>query len=88
MTIDNLNSRSPSLQLRGILETVVHGYASEPEVDSLRELIKSTRIIGGRTISEYATAAMSILNIEPYSGDDPIITHLIKEMPQFTFNHS
>ena len=86
MMIDNLGSRSISLQLRGILEAVTCNKLNSDEKSALEMLEKSHSVIAGRKISDYAIAAQSILGIKEYSGDDPYIIDLIRDMPKFRFD--
>lgn len=86
MRIDHLRSNSTSMQLRGILEATVHGNVTEAEKRALEHLAESPKVIGGRRVSDYATAAQSILGVKQYAGNDPNILELIREMPKFTFN--
>ena len=75
--IEKLNSNGLSFILNGILECLDKGSVTEEEVKALISIEDDNREIAGKRIADYASIALSILNIKPYLGTDEDVKDLI-----------
>ena len=75
--IEKLNSNGLSFILNGILECLDKGSVTEEEVKALISIEDDNREIAGKRIADYASIALSILNIKPYLGADEDVKDLI-----------
>lgn len=67
----------------GICECVYEGSVTPEEEAVIRDYAKIEGKILGFDLRYYAIAAMHLLGIEEYTGDDEDIFRLIKELPNF-----
>lgn len=75
--IEKLNSNGLSYILNGILECVDKKSASEDETKAIERIENDQREIAGKSISSFASAALSFLNIKQYEGSDEDVLELI-----------
>lgn len=69
--------------LLGICECVYEGSVTPEEAEVIRAYAKSETKIWGFDLRYYAIAALHLLGIEEYTGDDKNVLRLIKELPNF-----
>ncbi len=77
--IDKLGNAGAAFRLNGIMECIDNGKASEEEVDIIRKMKNDSVILAGRPLSVYAYAALDLLGVEEYSGNDMDVKDFIKE---------
>ncbi len=82
-TVDNmtcaekLSHSGASYRLNGIVECLDKRKATRNEIDLLEKLEADGTVLGGRTMSTYAKAALDILGVKKYRGNDESVSELI-----------
>ncbi len=79
--IDLLSSSGAAYRGQGIALCIKRKNVSPEIADILKSLKNDNICVLGRPLSSYAIAALDILNIERYQGDDADIQDLIKGLP-------
>lgn len=70
-------------KFNGIIECVKLNLKTDTVIKRLKELKNDTTIIAGYPISNFSVAALDIMNIEKYNGDNVDIKGLIKSKLSF-----
>lgn len=82
-SIDMLYCEGTFNKFNGIIECVKTNIKTDKVVERLKELKKDTAHIAGHPISDFSVAALDIMNIEKYNGDNVDIKGLIKSKLSF-----
>lgn len=81
--LDNLNKDGTFYKFNGIVQCVKSNMLTDEVVARLRELKTDNSQIAGHSISDFSIAALDVMGIEKYYGDDSDIICLINS--KFTF---
>ena len=81
--MNNLNKDGSFYKFNGIVSCVQTGKTTTEIVEKLKKLKNDSSRIAGHTIAEFSMAALDILEIEKYNGDDDSIKELIKSRFNF-----
>ena len=79
--MNKLNSDGALFRVQGIISCAKLNEVPFQIADKLRELKADDVDIMGRPVSQYAIAALDILKIEKYTGNDQDVKDFIKYMP-------
>lgn len=74
---EKLSHSGASYRLNGIVECLDKGKATSSEISLLEKLETDETVLGGRTISTYAKAALDILGVKKYLESDESVSELI-----------
>ncbi|MBQ4424573.1 MAG: hypothetical protein II882_02415 [Lachnospiraceae bacterium] len=81
--INKLTDAGAVFRCQGILECLEKSM-NAPDVAEAMKLLKNDGVvIMGRKISSYAQAALDILGIERYNGNDPEVIELIPDLKEY-----
>ena len=80
--LKQLNSKGAIHRARGILQCIVNKTVSEDEAAAIRLLTEDQVRVGGRTVGDHALAALHILGLQQYTGNNEVVIDLIKQLPQ------
>ncbi len=81
--LNNLNKKGSFYKFNGIVECVKSNLVNDEITTKLKEFKTDNSLIAGHTISDFSTAALDIMGIEKYTGDDLGIIGLIKSKFDF-----
>lgn len=70
-------------KFNGIIECVKSNLKTAEIIERLKELKNDTTTIAGHPIADFSMAALDILGIEKYDGDDNSIKQLIESKFDF-----
>ena len=70
-------------KFNGIISCVKENIKTDKVIERLKELKNDTATIAGHTISCFSIAALDIMNIEKYNGNDADIKELIHSKLSF-----
>lgn len=82
-SIEMLYGEGSFNKFNGIIECVKSNLKTDEIVERLKELKKDTTTIAGHPISYFSMAALDIMNIEKYEGNNADIQELIKSKLSF-----
>lgn len=78
--VSKLKSDGAIYRCQGILECLKGNIQDKSVLDLVSKLKNDNVVILGRKISSYAIAALDILGVEKYSGEDVEIVEFIPEL--------
>lgn len=79
--LSKLRSDNPIGNVRAIVACVGRNSCTADEAKAITMLAEKNDIVLGYSVSEFAHAAMDMLQIRQYTGDDSNVKALIKGMP-------
>lgn len=81
--VENLNKNGSFFKFNGIVECVRAKLITEETIFRLKQLKSDKSQIAGHTIADFSVAALDILGVENYTGNDAAIADLIKSKLNF-----
>lgn len=79
--INSFKSDGALYRCQGIINAAQGKLADTEVIRALRELKKDHVLVFGREVSWYAIAALDVLGVEKYNGNDPDLTKFVTEFP-------
>ncbi len=81
--INKLTDEGAVFRCQGILECLKKGVNTPDAAEAMKRLKNDGVVIMGRRISSYAQAALDILGIEKYKGNDEEVIELIPDLKEY-----
>lgn len=79
--LNRLRSDNPISNVRAIVACVGRSSCTTDEAKAIADLVGKNEIVLGYSIAEYALAALDVLRIRHYNGDNENVRALIAGMP-------
>jgi len=79
--INNLKSKGAIYRCNGIVFAASENMTDEETIQLLRSLKSNSVWMLGRQVGWYAIAALDMLGVEKYTGNDPDIAQFVSEFP-------
>ncbi len=81
-TIDKLTNDGAIYRCQGIIDCLKKHITDQQVVEAIGRLKNDNVVILGRRVSSYALAALDIIGVEKYSGNDDEVRELIPDLTE------
>lgn len=78
-----LNHKGALYRINGIVGCVLHSIKTDEVISVIKELLSDDVTVSGYMVSDFALAALDLLNVSKYAGNNDRVKALIKCKFQF-----
>lgn len=81
--LKGLSHNGALIRINGIMFAVKFKHSSDKIITKLKELLSDNTEVDGYSVSQFATAALDVMGITKYTGNDENVLELIES--EFSF---